>query len=220
MADFTCAEATGSAYSIPRRSPAPSTISGARPCVVSIRAPIRVSGSATRSIGRERSDSSPVSSKRPCWPATIPVSSRRSVPALPQSTGTSGGRSPRTPTPWTTSSSSEMSSISTASARTARTVDSVSPERPNPRTRVSPSQSAPTRSARCEIDLSPGTAMCPASAPAGSTFIRRGRARPRPDSPALRAARPRDGHRLRRRPAASAFRHARATCGAARSPRC
>ena len=26
-------------------------------------------------------------------------------------------------------------------------------------------------SARCEIDLSPGTAMCPTSAPAGSTFV-------------------------------------------------
>src|SRR5207248_4951214 len=57
------------------------------------------------------------------------------------------------------------------SDRTAAIVDSVSAERPKPRTRVSPSATAPTSTARCEIDLSPGTAMCPTSAVAGSIFI-------------------------------------------------
>ena len=37
--------------------------------------------------------------------------------------------------------------------------------------RVSPSETAPSRSARCEIDLSPGTAKCPSSRTAGSTLI-------------------------------------------------
>src|SRR3979411_1678588 len=57
------------------------------------------------------------------------------------------------------------------SARTARSVDSVSPLRPHPRTTVSPSAIAPSSSERCETDLSPGTAKCPSSDTAGSTFI-------------------------------------------------
>ena len=48
-------------------------------------------------------------------------------------------------------------------ARTASIVDSVSAERPKFVTRVSPSQIAPRSTERCEIDLSPGTAMCPTS---------------------------------------------------------
>src|SRR5439155_25150265 len=59
----------------------------------------------------------------------------------------------------------------TPRARTASSVDSVSPERAKPRTTVAPSETAPSRSARCEIDLSPGTAKWPSSAAAGSTLI-------------------------------------------------
>src|SRR6266508_541894 len=156
---------------MPVSASVPSTTIGGRPLFVAMRARIRVSGSATRSIGRALSDSSPLSSKRPCWPARMPVRRRISVPALPQSIGAPGGRSPRSPAPWTRSSSSAGSSTCTPSVRTAAIVDSVSAERPNPRTRVSPSHSAPIRTARCEIDLSPGTAMCPTSAPAGSTLL-------------------------------------------------
>jgi len=47
----------------------------------------------------------------------------------------------------------------------------VSPERPQPRTCVSPSEIAPKSSARCEIDLSPGTAKWPSKLTAGSIFI-------------------------------------------------
>src|SRR6266576_3717695 len=57
------------------------------------------------------------------------------------------------------------------SERTAAIVDSVSAERPKPCTRISPSATAPTSTARCEIDLSPGTAMCPTTAVAGSIFM-------------------------------------------------
>src|SRR6266511_2364508 len=71
----------------------------------------------------------------------------------------------------TGSASSPSAYALTPSARAAAIVDAVSAERPNPRTRVSPSQSAPIRTARCEIDLSPGTAMCPTSTPAGSTLV-------------------------------------------------
>ena len=170
---------------MPRRPSTPSTTRGAWPSTVSTRAPIRRSGSATRSIGRERSDSSPVSSKLPGWPARTPARRRMSVPAFPQSTGcacvpmpTSHVRTcdvaarPRSPTPRTSSSSSATSSTSTPSERIARTVASVSAERPKPWTRVSPSASAPSSTARCEIDLSPGTATCPTSAAAGSSLTR------------------------------------------------
>src|SRR6476659_6182518 len=47
-------------------------------------------------------------------------------------------------------------------------VDSVSADRPKPVMRVSPSQIAPIRTARCETDLSPGTAMWPSRAGTGS----------------------------------------------------
>ena len=58
------------------------------------------------------------------------------------------------------------------SDRIASTVACVSPERPKPCTLVSPSPSAPIRTARCEIDLSPGTTTCPTSEAAGSTLNR------------------------------------------------
>ena len=102
IADFTCALATGSSYVSGRTGP-PSIVSGAVPSVVSIRTPIRLSGSAMRSIGRERRESSPVSTNRPCWPASRPGSRRISVPALPQSIGVSGAFSPRSPAPNTRS---------------------------------------------------------------------------------------------------------------------
>ena len=57
--DLTCADATGSVYSIPR-SGMPCTVKGARrPSCASIQAPISRSGMATRSTGRRRIDSSP-----------------------------------------------------------------------------------------------------------------------------------------------------------------
>ena len=66
---FTCALATGSSWSRPRRRPPPIVI-GAWPSVVSSVAPIARSGAATRSSGRRRSDSSPVSMERNGRPAS------------------------------------------------------------------------------------------------------------------------------------------------------
>src|SRR5579884_2145612 len=133
---------------------------------------MRRSGSAIRSIGRADSDSSPASVNSPSWKHKRPGTSRASVPALPQSSAAL--RRPRRPTPPTVRRS-PSSSTSAPRARTASSVEVVSPERPNPRTSVSPSQTAPISSARCEIDLSPGTARWPSRRTAGSTFIDDGR---------------------------------------------
>src|SRR5437868_4621175 len=124
-------------------------------------------GAAMRSIGRDESESSPVSVNSPSWNARTPVTRRASVPALPQST-TALFR-PCRPTPCTVTVSASCTSA--PSARTAASVDSVSADRPKPWMRVSPSAIAPTRSARWLIDLSPGTAKCPSSAAAGSIRI-------------------------------------------------
>ena len=89
----------------------------------------------------------------------------------------------------------------------------------SPRSRVSPSAIAPSSTARCETDLSPGTAMPPCTDPAGSMFIRL-RARPTRRSPAPRAAAPPARPPTRRRPGSSARRRGRERSAAARSPRC
>src|ERR687887_1085104 len=133
--------------------------------------PSTASGSAMRSTGRRRSESSPVSSKVPDCPARSPARRRSVVPELAQSIGASGSRRPRSPTPSTRTVSTSSSCTVTPNARSAAIVASVSSERPKWRTSASPSPTAPSISARCEIDLSPGTAMCPTSVAAGWIFI-------------------------------------------------
>ncbi len=68
--------------------------------------------------------------------------------------------------------STSSSTTSAPRARIAAIVASVSAERPKPETWVGPSQIAPSMTARCEIDLSPGTATCPSRAATGSMRIR------------------------------------------------
>ena len=115
------------------------------------------------------------------------------MPALPQSIGASGSRRPSSPTPAMRSASGSSSTTATPSERTAARVDSVSSERPKPRTRVSPSLTAPTSSARWEIDLSPGTRSAPRMLTAGAISInrrdRRARAAPAPTRRPAMAAR-------------------------------
>ena len=82
---------------------APRTASGSRlpsrrPTTV---APMRRSGSATRSMGRLRRESSPVSTVQKGWPASTPTSRRALVPELPQSITLSGSVRPLTPVPST-----------------------------------------------------------------------------------------------------------------------
>ena len=139
-------------------------------------APISRSGSATRSSGRVESDSSPVSSKRPGCPATRPDRSRISVPALRQSIGLVGGLRSRARLPKM-ARSRRRSRRSRPSARIASAVASVSAERRSLRTSLSPFATAPTSSARCEIDLSPGTrrSRAPQRRALSSASFRRGR---------------------------------------------
>ena len=56
----------------------------------------------TRSIGRRRSDSSPVSTVANGWPASTPTRSRAVVPEFPQSTTSPGSVRPSNPAPWIT----------------------------------------------------------------------------------------------------------------------
>ena len=92
--DLTCAEATGSVYSIPR-SGMPCTVNGGEAALVRVdprahlaqrrwRRGRRAGGGSTR---RRRSVHSP-----PGWPASQPGASRISVPALPTSMCASRGR--------------------------------------------------------------------------------------------------------------------------------
>ncbi len=99
--DFTCALATGSSYSMPVSRLPPTLSGGSRPSRASTAAPIRASGSTTRSTGRLRIDSSPSSVQTPpgC-PASHPGRSRSSVPELPTSSVPPVASSaPRRPTP-------------------------------------------------------------------------------------------------------------------------
>ena len=83
--DLTCALATGMWYSMPCSARPPRSTSGGRPsAAVSISAPIRRSGSATRAIGRRVSDSSPVRQTSKGCAASRPASSRIEVPELPR----------------------------------------------------------------------------------------------------------------------------------------
>ena len=102
MADFTWALATCEVQSMPCSRP-PSTRSGGRQRAPRPRtvAPIRPSGSATRSMGRAERDSSPTSSVSHANPATSPASRRMDVPEFPQSSGPSGRWSRPRP-PWST----------------------------------------------------------------------------------------------------------------------
>ena len=84
------------------------------------------------------------------------------MPELPQSM-TSPGSPSRSGGVSTTSPPSRRTVAPRAS--TALRVEWTSSASRRPVTRVSPVESAPKRSARCEIDLSPGTEIAPRSGP-------------------------------------------------------
>ncbi len=151
-ADFTWALGTLGRYSIPCNGTLPPTSSGGHEAF----APISRSGATTRSIGLVVSDSSPLSSEANPCAASNPASSLIVVPEFPQSSASADAWRPCMPTPRTTESS-----ISTPSARMQPAVDLTSAPVDRPRTWLSPSAIEPRISARCEIDLSPGTVISP-----------------------------------------------------------
>ena len=123
--DFTCAEATGSSYSMPDSGRPVTMNGGKRPSRASMSAPMSPSGTATRSTGRRRIEASPSSVQLPpSCPASQPGSSRISVPALPTSISPAGAAA-RRPGPRTTSESARRST-SAPSACTAASVEFVS----------------------------------------------------------------------------------------------
>ena len=125
--------------------------------------PSRASGSAMRSIGRapQRLVAGQLEAAFLAGEDPGEQAQRRARRCRSRS-GPRAARRPRRPAPVDAHRVDSSSCTVTPSARTAAIVDSVSAERPKPSTSVSPSAIAPTRTARCEIDLSPGTAMSPA----------------------------------------------------------
>jgi hypothetical protein len=143
----------------------PAMRSGGQPSSESMRAPIRASGSMTRRIGRFDNDGSPTSTLSKACPASRPASNRIAVPALPQSSGTPGGRRPSTPTPCTTRMPGSGASMRTPNRANTAAVARVSSPSRNPSMRDTPSAIAASMIARCDTDLSPGTTISPPSGP-------------------------------------------------------
>ena len=115
-----------------------------------------------RRIGRLRSEASPSKvAVMPC-PPTTPIISREPVPALPKSSTPSGASRPPTPTPSHPPAALARPRDGGAErAAGLRRAQHVARPPAGPRSRVSPTASRPRISARCEIDLSPGTRTRP-----------------------------------------------------------
>ena len=125
-ADFTWALATGETWRIGSSGRLPAIASGSRapPLPPERRArPSASSGSITRSMGRRRSDSSPVSTVTNGWPARTPTRRRAIVPAVAAVHDVAGlGAGPPSPTPWITKCPGPFRATSAPSAATARSV--------------------------------------------------------------------------------------------------
>lgn len=89
MAPSTCAEATFRVWVPASIGTPPSMVTGAWPSVVATDAPIERSGTATRSIGREEREASPVRVVRPWRVVAAPIRRRIKVPEFSQSSATS-----------------------------------------------------------------------------------------------------------------------------------
>ena len=163
-ADFTCAEATGVSTRAPcRRRPHTTSGGSVPPARALTSAPSAARGRTMRSIGRRRSEASPLSTHIIGNAASMPASSRIDVPELPQSSTSSGSTSAPRPRPQTVSESPAPSSMRTPSARRQWIVARVSSASSMRSMRASPRARALKISARCVIDLSPGTAIVPRS---------------------------------------------------------
>ena len=139
-------------------------------------APIWRSGSSTRAIGRERERSSPVSTdeKRLAREHARHQPHRRAgVAAVEYVSRLHAGRAGRRLARAAPASRRPRRASHRRPARAARsTVERQSSPGRKLWTALSPSASALNMAARCEIDLSPGTAMVPRSRLAGRTDAR------------------------------------------------
>ena len=99
------------------------------------------------------------------WVAIAPMISRTPVPELPQSITSAGSAKPPTPTPRTDQLPPPLFATSAPNARIALAVSNTSCPSSSPAIVVSPTHIAPRISARCEIDLSPGTSAVPRKGP-------------------------------------------------------
>ena len=106
--------------------------------------------------------------------AMQPMISRTPVPELPQSITSAGSAKPPTPTPSTVQAPGPVRVTVAPKACIALAVSSTSCPSSSPVISVRPTDSAPRISARCEIDLSPGTAATPESGPPLRDVMRMG----------------------------------------------
>ena len=93
------------------------------------------------------------------------------VPELPQSSGSLGALNSPSGSSPTVISSPSLAIGAPRAARACAVAATSAPEE-SPRIRCSPVLSEEKISARCEIDLSPGTASSPENRRAGTTFVR------------------------------------------------
>ena len=89
------------------------------------------------------------------------------VPALPMSRARPAARKPRKPTPWITTCVAPGCSMATPKARIAVKVARQSSLARKPVTTLVPCAMPDSISARCDMDLSPGTAAAPDTLRAG-----------------------------------------------------
>ncbi len=160
-ADFTCALATGSVYSMPWSAAPPVIVTGGLPPTVATCAPMSRSGAATRSMGRFMSEESPMSLESKRCAASRPMNRRMAVPALPMFSSDAAAFRPCIPAPWTITLVVAGRSIAMPIACSAVIVERQSSLARKPLTRVTPCARPPSMSERCEIDLSPGTVSSP-----------------------------------------------------------
>src|SRR5512134_860725 len=135
---------------------------GARrlPSLPEICAPIRLSGLMIRFMGRERRESSPVSTEKKGFAERTPVSRRIVVPEFPQSITSGASVRPCSPLPWITSVS-PLSSICMPSALNASMVLSVSWARRKFLTTPLPLAMEENMTALWDMDLSGGGVISP-----------------------------------------------------------
>ena len=159
-----------------RRARLPHTVMGSVSGVSGTKStPIFARGATMRRMGRFLSDSSPVMVTSMSQGATTPMSRRAVVPELPQSMGATGWLGPSAPQPVTVPESDPsgwaFKSTSAPKASTARMEARTSSESSTPERCEVPSAMAANSTARCEMDLSPGTVTSPLKGPPKGSMI-------------------------------------------------